>query len=35
LKKKFEENEEITNSMINQAVFKAVKKVLRTHLLKT
>ena len=35
LQEKYEGNEEITNTMINQAVFKSVKKVLRTHLLKT
>ena len=35
LQEKYEDNEEITSTMINQAVFKAVKKVLRTHLLKT
>jgi len=35
LVEKYEENEEITKSQISQAVFKAVKKVLRKHLLKT
>lgn len=35
LKEKYEDNNDITNSMISQAVFKAVKKVLRIHLLKT
>ena len=35
LQEKYEDNEEISSTMINQAVFKAVKKVLRTHLLKT
>jgi polyribonucleotide nucleotidyltransferase len=35
LTEKYEDNEQINSTMINQAVFKAVKKVLRTHLLKT